>query len=251
VVAALAAAVTIQLGAGIVLYIFLVSCLVAFYLKQWEELHTGTMKLGYANVTEAQLVTIFTFLLTAYYGGDFWLNECTIFGYVVQYKFLAVALGLGGSAYTALDSLVTVSLFYVNKSSSGSLTWKKAVFDLLPIVTLIVFSALWFHTSPSVLADNPHRFLLILGFLFSNFVGRVVLAKVCSDDFNPIQPLLLPLVLGYINAYFQGVFFREDLFLNFYLVGCIVAYLYFALGVIRDICSYLKIECLSITPHPD
>jgi len=250
----LTAASTIQMGADTLLYIFVIACLLAFYLKQWEELHTGTMKLGYANVTEAQLTTITVFLITAYYGGDLWLNETSIFGWTVPYRYLAALFGFLGSVYTILESIITVSLFYVKKPhsspSSTPNTWQKAVFDLLPMVTLIVFSALWIRANPAVFTKHPHQFLLVIGFLFANFVGRVVLAKVCADDFHPIQPLLIPFVLGYVNAALQGILFPEEAFLHLLLVGCIGAYFFFALGVIHDICHYLKIRCLSIPKNP-
>jgi hypothetical protein len=80
---------------------------VAFYLAQWEEYHTGTLELGYFNVTEAQLLLMIVHLVTFFMGPFFWLRTFTIsanldvFGFQVgditlQYNtFLFIIQGAG------------------------------------------------------------------------------------------------------------------------------------------------------------
>lgn len=59
---------SLQIGTHWSIFFILLSTLIAFYLAQLEEYHTGTLELWYFNVTEAQLFTMSLYLLTAFLG---------------------------------------------------------------------------------------------------------------------------------------------------------------------------------------
>lgn len=73
----------------------LINCLtaiVSFYLAQWEEYRTGSMYLGYVNVTEALVASELLLLATAYFGPTFWLVSGWR-DYVFGFVFISAIVG--------------------------------------------------------------------------------------------------------------------------------------------------------------
>jgi len=109
----------------------------------------------------------------------------------------------------------------------------------------------WAVYSPiAIYKSNPHLFLLAVGLVYANFVGRIVVARVVKQDFHPIQWVLWPLPVGALIAYFPSLripYFEERQFLYLFFVWSVAMYLHFALSIISAMTEYLKINCLTLT----
>lgn len=209
---ALTAATVIQLGSGSLLVSFVVCCMLTFYIKQWEEYHTDVMDLGVVNVTEAQLLTIITYLLTFFYGPSFWLSGFYIFGFFIKYQYLCLSFCFIGGIVTCIDSIVRL-LFGIGAPNVKP-NISEALIHLLPAIITIGTTFLWIRHNPILLTKYPHPTMLSFGFIFANLVGKIVLARVCKEHFSIFQPLLIPLVIGYINSFFNGRFITDGYFIE-------------------------------------
>jgi hypothetical protein len=78
----------------------------------------------------------------------------------------------------------------------------KVFAQLIATTSTAVFGALWLVYSPTdILHKHPQAFFVALGFLFASLVGRIVFARMCKAEFSWFQPLAIPVILGFINAY--------------------------------------------------
>lgn len=215
----------------------LVLMMMAFYCAQWEEYYTGTLTLGYIGVTEAQIGAMAIYLITAVLGAEWWDNTLSIAGWSLRYGSIPFLVSAASMIPTAASNFQEVFAFH-NRKGSGL---ANALLNVVPVVTLSAGFLLW-AASSSAYRDHPQAFLLAYGFLVSNLVGRIVLARVCVERFQPLQPLIVPLLVVpfLIHTPFEGTF------LTLYCAVAVVSYFHFALSVIRDLCDTLKIKCLSI-----
>jgi len=250
VLAGLTVGTAIQLGPTWLMFSLIMTCLVPFFLKQLEEYHTGEMILGYANVTEAQFITIVTYLLTAYSGPDFWFRKVEIAGFGLEYRILALSFGWVGSILTSISSIVALSEYHGSSKSikvheyQKKLTFTRSLEQMSPIVFGVVMCSLWAFLSPDIITIYAHYFYLAFGFTVAGIVGKLVIARVCEQNFSAFQLLLLPLLFGVINSIFPLV--SEKILIQSYCALAIFSYLHLALSIIHDFCNYLKIRCLHI-----
>eukprot|EP01113_Clastostelium_recurvatum_P018304 TRINITY_DN2158_c0_g1_i3.p1 TRINITY_DN2158_c0_g1~~TRINITY_DN2158_c0_g1_i3.p1 ORF type:complete len:430 (+),score=68.63 TRINITY_DN2158_c0_g1_i3:35-1324(+) len=258
----------VQVGAGPFALFSVVSMMLAFYMTQWEEYHTGVLELGYVGVTEGQLSIMFIYLFSTVTGYQFWANTLPlpswlpIFGgYALPYGYVPVLTSIVAGYFTIISNLLVV--IKVAPSLEPKLTpgaaITKAYTRLVPIVFLSVMFIAWSIVSPTrVLQLHPQLFLSTLGFLASILVGRIVLARVCKEHFPPFQPLLIPLAAVFLiwispHSFVGTIPFpqhtpanSEEVFLYLYTVVAVLGYLHLALSVIAEICAALKIRCMHI-----
>ena len=213
--------------------------MMTFYFAQWEEYYTGTLTLGYIGVTEAQISAMVIYLLTAALGPAWWNNVISVAGLSVRYGDIPFIVSACSMIPTAASNFVEVFAFHKNKADGSGLF--SALWNTVPVVVLSAGFLAWATYSP-IYYTNPQAFLLTYGFLVSNLVGRIVLDRVCVERFQPLQPLIAPLLLVPFLLHSQF----EAFFLNVYCVVAVCSYFHFALSVIHDICDTLKIKCLSI-----
>jgi len=236
---ALTVAGSLQMGATWTLFWVLTANCVTFYMAQWEEYHTGTLELWYLNVTEAQLLIMLIHLMTAALGSHFWLQTVVVAGVALQYNWIVVGFQLVGAGITVLGNIQKI----LSKEGLNLTVFSR----LIPMIMCVALFAVWGEYSPiHVVHTHPHWFLLALGFMTSNLVGRVVVARVCKEPFSWFQPLLLPLLFGAANAYLNEMFVEEKYYVVGFSLFLMAAYLHFALWVIDAMCGYLGIKCLSI-----
>jgi len=224
---------------------------IAFYLAQWEEFHTGTLELGIANVTEVQILGMIVHLTTFFFGPSFWLTpiDLNIFKNHININYatlLYIAQGLG-AAGTLAGNLIKIS--NLTMKSDSKLDRSQVWSHLIPAFVIVLFSGLWaYYSETSLLQTHPNVFLIAIGNLFSYLVGRMVLARVTMEKFNPYQPIILPLILAFINTIMGQVIMSEVYFMYLLLILFTLVYLHFALSVIDELTTHLKIRCLTI-PH--
>lgn len=246
VLSALIIASTVQLGSGLLFYIFVLTCMITFFAKQWEEYHTSVFELGFVNVTEAQVMTMTVYALTGYLGPNFWLTKTQILGYTLQYNEIAISICFIGGLPTTLNSVIETVKFYLTKKQPQVSTPQEALYQLIPTLTVALFSYLWLSNSPYILHNHPHAMAISLGFVYCNLIGRIVLARVCKQTLGVFQPVVLPFVIGYLLSINPQLKIDQAYFLQVYAFAAVAAYLHFALSVIDTICKHLRIKCLSI-----
>eukprot|EP01100_Stratorugosa_tubuloviscum_P010640 TRINITY_DN4597_c1_g1_i1.p1 TRINITY_DN4597_c1_g1~~TRINITY_DN4597_c1_g1_i1.p1 ORF type:complete len:418 (+),score=138.46 TRINITY_DN4597_c1_g1_i1:89-1342(+) len=233
----------IQLGPSLKLYILVIIGMFTFFIKQWEEYFTNTMMLGYANVTEAQFLGITVYLISAVKGNLFWvLNTLTIGNYTLTYSEILFLIAFTGSAITSIDSLIRA----IFKAGSRLV---EALIYTIPMFAFISLHILWYLNNPNILVLHPHEFMLTIGFLTCNLVGRIVLSRVCKMKFSLIQPLVLVVLFGFLNSLPNTYHYIDtEKYIKYSWMVGMFAYLHFALSVIHDICDALNIRCLRIKP---
>jgi ethanolaminephosphotransferase len=238
---------SLQMGAGPLSLFVMLNLVVPFFFAQWEEYHTGTMELGYVGVTEGQLVGMLVYALSAALGVDFWLGDLfALGGWTFRVHHIFALVSLGGNLATSLASFYNVAA-HCARNGGGA----KALSQALPMVMLVGAVCAWARASPAdVLAEHPHLFLVTLGFLNCNLVGRVIVSRVCKQHFSSAQLVLVPIIA--VAACVQWaprhlVDACEYPALLLCTVHSIASYGIFALDVIASMCRHLNIRALSMT----
>jgi ethanolaminephosphotransferase len=242
VLSTLTGGIVFQLSPQFTFYSLLTS-LIPFFLAQWEEYYTGVLELGVIGVTEAQLMYIVANLMCYFQGPRFWLQTFSFGGLTLRYNEAIFWFLVVSAAYLSIMNLI--GLIRCQTKSGKSILSPFA--QLVPILIATVCSLLWIRNSPSLLLKHPHEFMLAVGFTFVNMVGQMVLARVCKQQFSPVQLIVLPVFLGWLNSVSKWSLFNEEYFLYAFVVVAIGAYVHFALSVIGSICKALNIKCLHIT----
>jgi len=241
----------LQLGVGWLTFFIMNLNYIIFYGAQWEEYHTGVMELGYLNVTEAQLLVMLVHVLTAFWGSSFWLSSFCVAGFCIQYNHLFVLLQAIGAFATLFGNFVSLFKFIRsnNNGQGGVSSIGIMASHLIPVVVGCLGVTAWAKFSPhDIVHTHPHLLLVGQGFFFANLVGRIVLNRVCKENFVWHQPLLVLTVFPFLNVFFFNQVIPELLVLRIFCAVNIIAYLYFAISVIKLITNHLNIYCLKINP---
>eukprot|EP01132_Coremiostelium_polycephalum_P000550 gene550-694_t len=212
---------SLQMGTNFFTLFTTMIILVAFYMTQWEQYHTDVMELGYIGVTEGQFSMITGHLITFVMGPAFWLNSFTLFGYQIHFNTFVIGFSVLGAFGTIFTNIQTV----VKK---GPKSFKGSILQIIPIVFITFTSLVWAYYSKI------------------NILGRIVLARICADEFTPFQIILLPLVLMLVNLSRGFELFNEWTFLVFYCAITIIVYFHFAYIVINNLCNVLGIHCFKL-----
>jgi len=236
-------------------FFFFFSTITPFYLKQIEEYHTGEMILGYANVTEAQFVSISSFLVSAIFGPEMWHRQFQVFGFNFTILLIALICLWISTGFTVLSSVVAVVKFYFLSaeeqkkqnpmSNQHHLSLGRAALQTMPILSAILCSLWWSYLSPHLINEDLQYFYIAIGLSVAAIVGKLVVARVCHQHFSSFQVLLLPLYFGILNTLLGGL--DDSVYIKVYAFVAAAAYLHFALSIIYDFTNFLGIRCFSIT----
>lgn len=220
-----------------------------FYAATWEEYHTGSLYLGYiSGPVEGTLIVISLCLVGAYYGGSIWTDDLALpYGVTVKSSMLVVYPTLFFSVAT-----VITSMFNVYKKSGLYPILNLVPFSLIAALTITVYAL-----SPEMTSfPNFVLFFLTWGFAFASAVAQIIVAHISKGPFPLWTPAFLPLIISalrLINGHYRLVpLFLEGqttLFLTLSLAFCLCIYLRLVVGIINQICRYLKISCFFVTPN--
>lgn len=213
--------------------------MMVFYLGQWEEYHTGSLILGYVNVTEA-LVSIELVMLAAAYFGPARLFSSG-FSHFIFYASTASAI-VSASQYMYRTLRTTM------RSSRHSTL--NAIQLLAPIATLLSVGFAWAQYSKIDIATHyEYAFANIIGLTGSALVGRLVLARMMKSTVSAWQWSLLPMLLVAANDTLLDTPLvpRREAVYGLVLWSA-VSYFHFAMYVITTLCEVLDINCLTIKP---
>jgi len=237
----LTTAAALQLGPTTLLFFVVMASNIVFFFAQWEQYTVGTLVLGYVNVTEAQFTVMIIHLISAFVGPDFWLRSTQIANVTLQYNQIVIILQSIILFGTVIGNFFNV-LRVVRQKKLNAV---KTLSQLIAVLATTGLATTWVLYSPTnILQKQPHVFLMALGLLFSNLVGRIVFGRMCKADFSGFQPLVLPLLIAVVNAITKEAICPEK-FLTWGLLALyIFAYSHFALSVIDVLCALLNIKCL-------
>jgi len=275
----------VSLNAGWYNYMNTLLLMNTFFFSQWDVYFTGVLQLWYINVTEAQFYGMMVYVLPSFFGKQ-WCFIYTLFDYTGQNMYLTKVgdldvlvrylpvqiqqllsscpfLSLSGPMTLGqallIPSQIVVILFFISSLTNvftAVLNNKANIWRVLeamvpPFAAGVGFTMWMIYDSnvahsKALLLSHPYMVCLALGFTYVNLVGTIVTNRVCRLEFSPFQKALLPLPLVPLS---YSVGLPMDLVLLIFCIYEIGLYLWFAISVIQDMTTFLKIRCFSIPHH--
>eukprot|EP00163_Fabomonas_tropica_P009100 TRINITY_DN18893_c0_g1_i1.p1 TRINITY_DN18893_c0_g1~~TRINITY_DN18893_c0_g1_i1.p1 ORF type:complete len:398 (-),score=46.47 TRINITY_DN18893_c0_g1_i1:145-1176(-) len=264
-ISALTLASTLQLGTTWWTFMLVFFGLFPFWFSTWEEYHTGILFLGIINgPTEGLFLIQVVHLVTAFTGPNIWLaNIKTVLGlghiawlpslqinhFIVYFSAPSVLGTFFWSTKTVLAELRTRSRHRLGRDVATS------IYLLFPLFALLFFSSSWAIIAPEVLTEHAREFLLIVCFVFGKLCGRLILARLTSQRYEPRDLVLAPYLLCLFNATLPHILkvskplIPNQVMIYAYLAFSLVHYLQVSYCVITEITAILNIKCFSI-PYP-
>ena len=125
-----------------------------------------------------------------------------------------------------------------------------------PMIAYTVGCAGWLGSPYTHLLKDQHLilFCFTMSLVFGRMTTKIILAHLTRQPFPYWTVMLLPLLGGaaLVNAPYLGYpplsAELEARYLRLYFIFAFIVYFRWALLVIRSICDYLGINCLTITP---
>lgn len=244
---ALTVASTVRLGNGILLYLAVLSLLIPFYTTQWEEYFTGTLVLGYIGVTEGQILSMSLYLAAFIRGPDVFSTTIPLFGLTLSLTtWIALFCIISGIGQTFWNVSIVIKL-----ASEKKLKLSTAIKFITPLILIIAISCFWHVMRPECIVETPHTFHLMLGLAIANFVGRIIVYRVCSLDASLFLELLVPLIIcSTISIFTSSAYISTKSLVYICLLIYFLLYMNFALSIINQMTKHLNIRCLVI-PTPN
>ncbi|KAK4535959.1 hypothetical protein CDCA_CDCA06G1984 [Cyanidium caldarium] len=125
--------------------------------------------------------------------------------------------------------------------------FRKSIEYSMPFYVMAVAMLGWPLASPEVLLRHGITFFWLCGLTFFYIVSRLILAHLTCATFGSAFPALAPLALGFLNA-LLGAPVNETLVVHAAFVSVLVANARRVLGLIDEICAYLRIRAFRISP---
>ena len=231
--------------------ILILSAWVTFYMATWDEYHTKELYLAPLNGADDGLTVVYlTYFASAILGPEFWLME-VVFG--LRFNEIIVVVEVIFTILCSYESITRVE--------SKKVDLEMAVNRLIPLFLISVETLIWIlpynvdrerNVEPEGRTSHLYVMIFTVGCCFAYIVCRIILAHVCSMDFNleHCWVLIIPMI-GAFN-HLGGAFLGWGTFIDETIVTYILCFLslgvflHYAYAVIRDICDALNISCFSI-----
>ncbi|KYR02363.1 CDP-alcohol phosphatidyltransferase [Tieghemostelium lacteum] len=259
-----------QYGTGsLALVQLFIATFLPFWMATWEEYHTGTLHLGKFNgPDEGIIIIVLSCFVTAYFGGDIWVQKLSYFIPKSQ-ESMWISILPQGLLQLQLNQL-TVSLLaipciitcYFNIQNVVKHLRAKnqpifpAIKHILVWVLVFTFSLSWYYTSTSfynlssVWHQYPRTTQYTIGIIFGELVSRLIIAHMCHDSYaiiqKPIIPLILISIFSNLTFYLQRELVPEYILLFIFTIYCSIQYSLFVRDIVKQLCAFLKIKCFSI-----
>ena len=233
------------------------------WLLQWPYRYCETSGCrNFANIcTEGLAIACVMMVLSGYYGPQIWtqpitdlINRPEIFGSASVVD-LWIPLIFGMFMLVHLPACVWN---VIKARRANSLPVAPVFLEWLPIVVFTGSCAAWLYSPHSTLMQENRLvlFCITMSFVFGRMTTKIILAHLTRQPFPLWTVMLVPLIGGAIlgNLPLLGLSAIspkiELWYLRGYLLFAMVVYFRWALLVINSICSYLGINCLTITKEP-
>lgn len=212
---------------------------VPFFLAQWEEMHTGTLrtcmlfmdgKMGF-GVTEVQVVQMFSFLLAAVFGAGLYTYPIT--------DSLTTGQLILNSATVGLSGMSVLSVKYVWAVKATTDRRIEAVKQLATPMALSAVALFWI--SPANI-DNPRVSSLNYGLGMGYCIVKMIVFSMAHMPFSTFQPVVFTVMLPYVLEMLTGGPYW--LYIGFIANNIIFAR--FVCGAISEICEMLNIDAFKV-----
>eukprot|EP01006_Ploeotia_vitrea_P038287 TRINITY_DN66224_c8_g3_i2.p1 TRINITY_DN66224_c8_g3~~TRINITY_DN66224_c8_g3_i2.p1 ORF type:complete len:462 (+),score=36.17 TRINITY_DN66224_c8_g3_i2:82-1386(+) len=264
------------------------------------------------GATEGLLIAVGLYFWTAYVGVGWWLNsilvpvpnfvaslidwcldwapqwqsvekEATLNSGAVEVKYntILVIFTIAGAIITVLGNVKTVVVAIIKKQRHGRtpafvtnrfIALCYALLQTLPMMTLIILTAVWISVSPShIVLQHPRLICWTVGLLFAKLVTHLQIAHVCAAEYKPYSRTMIPLFFTAIHIgltlyltpkeargatttgkgngeYNRNV--QEELILYEFFLLSLFAYVHLTGGVIKEMTHVLGIYCFSVKKRP-
>lgn len=154
--------------------------------------------------------------------------------------------------YLGIAATLVGNAFQVSKKVNG---WTRPLSKLIPFVVMSALAWSWVLLDPEFFRRHARVFCFSLGFLFCQMICSLMIAHVCHQDYAVRRPVLIPLVLAWINCaggprFLPKVFplVDPDLVILVLLAFNFSAWFHFIANAILEICELLNIRCFTIVP---
>jgi len=241
--------------------LFLLS-VIPFFFSTWEEYHTGVLYLGYINgPTEGLIIACLLQLTSAIAGPEWWtqdlgnLLEDSVPSFIPK-GWTPVDILLAAMAFSVCTLHIPASLYNVYGSCRREKSFLSTLPQLFSLVLYTLCAYFWLGSPHSYILKDHHFILfeLTLGIVFGRVATKIILAHLTKSKFPMYTVLLIPLFGGAVLTNIPvllntgEILTREAeyIYLWAYFIFATVAYLHWAVLVIKGFCSYLKIKCFSI-----
>ena len=210
----------------------------AFFTSTWEEYHTGTLYLDYiSGPSEGAWSVVICSLVSFWAGPQFWDHR--IAGFQIKW-IVPLTFILGG---------ISTSLTSINRSHAA----KKLKLNLSTLLAQLIIPILYFF-SCLLLAflTIPQQSSLATWFIFLSGIpacfriSSTILAHITKCPLPPLYPIeLVPLALILCKVCLSPSFPIQFAFKAAAII-CSIVYISSMILIIRDICTFLDINCLTI-----
>ncbi|GMH39591.1 hypothetical protein BSKO_07489 [Bryopsis sp. KO-2023] len=228
-----------------------VTIMLPWALAQWEEYHTGHMLYGngYWGVLEALYGTTFFHIVTGVFGPSLWSIKL---------------FEIGGHNFLTLDAVLSILCTTCSIQSLGQI-WRVLTLDVkdLPpkergnkelggrnaawhlgcMLFVIGFGSLWVLEPPSSAGECRAAFTTF-GTAYAYIATQLIVAHMSKIAFEPSPWAMGILFLGAVNTRLLIV---NKLVFAFGALGVTAfGYMHYIVSIVRQICQFLDIWCLSI-----
>uniref|UniRef100_A0A7R9VBS8 CDP-alcohol phosphatidyltransferase n=1 Tax=Chlamydomonas euryale TaxID=1486919 RepID=A0A7R9VBS8_9CHLO len=239
-------------------------------LAQWEEYHTGVMMYGTRlyGVLEANYSICIVHLASWALGPKVWAVTLPMpfVGGVTLADASLLVVGMAGMAQ-AVHNVARVmhpgaASLPAHEAGNKQLGRPAAMRHLLGLLAVLVLGALLLHQADGCDALYARLAFSVFGFLYALMATRLIISHMCKEPLPlPWLPILL-LVAAVSGGMLRGTAVPLPSFLAAWapdagdvamvlvataVVGCYSVYI---LSIIEQICGFLGIRVLTITPRP-
>ncbi|KAI9248614.1 CDP-alcohol phosphatidyltransferase-domain-containing protein [Sporodiniella umbellata] len=237
-------------------YLYAIATL-GFYLSTAEEYHTGTLYLGYVNApTEGVVLSCIIFILSGIYGPGFWQTTYKL-SWIPELTLADGLIWFVGILFLLTHAPSCLYAMYKVCKSKNQPFVRTMLVQNSPIAAYIISLYLWV-TSPYSTILSHHHFILFAittGIVFGRMASKIILAHLTKSRFPRFTVLLIPLIVGAVLTNAPRIIpigslltaESEYLFLCSYFAFAVIAYTRWALVVIHSFCTFLNINCLTLT----
>jgi len=229
-----------------ILYISAFSSL-PFYLSHWQEYLTHSLELGMFNgPTEAEVIAISVFVCTYFQGLTWWRSSITLLSYTVQRQQIVMLIAMAMAIGTFFEMVWKGS----REAMKKGVPILEAYSQLIPFTICWVSTALWLLGAPDVFEAHPFLAITSFGLVFATIVCRCIVQRICREPFRLFYPVLTPLVLAALNSASRQLsgkaVVNEYYVLYFVFISTSLFWSHFAVSIVKEMCSALKISAFTI-----
>ncbi|XP_077995050.1 cholinephosphotransferase 1-like [Glandiceps talaboti] len=217
--------------------------IVLFYCAQWQAYVSGTVQFGKFDVTEAQLIIITIFMLSAVTGPWFWSLSIPILGLELKKMmvvFSTMAAIIAGISYFSV-------IFRGGIEKNGSTVGGPTVFTPgLQIGAILLLEIMVMLNSPSNVYENhPCLYILTLGIMVAKLTNKLVVAHMTKSEMSYLDTAMIGPGLLLFNQYFDTPISEYYLLWITLVISTLDLMRYFIL-VCKQISDELEISCFDM-----